>query len=83
MDSLDLDTLKPYLLALLVSGGVGGSIMAHTHPEIIVEIRKVQYEDTLERAKIVMDNVEDKSTSDYVVAQAQVVKYTQKLADLE
>ena len=75
------------LAALLGTSGGGGVATAiigqHTHPEIMIEIRKVQYESIVEKAKVVMSATADHASADYVVAQAQLIKYTGKLADLE
>ena len=78
----------PLALAALLGTSGGGGVSTfisnqHTHPEIMVEIRKVQYESIVERAKVVMAATTDHTEADYLVAQAQLIKYTEKLADLE
>jgi len=78
----------PLALAALVGtsggGGMATLMSQHTHPDIMIEIRKVQYEYTLEKAKVTMTALkDDKTSAGYIVAQAQLIKYTEKLADLE
>ncbi len=72
------------LLGTSGGGGVATFLGQHTHPDIMIEIRKVQYEYTLEKAKVTMPALKaDKTSAGYIVAQAQLIKYTEKLADLE
>lgn len=78
----------PLALAALLGTSGGGGISTylsgqHTHPEIMVEIRKVQYESIVEKAKVTMAANVDHESFHYIIAQAQLVKYVQKLADLQ
>ena len=78
----------PLALAALLGTSGGGGVSTylagnHTHPEIMVEIRKVQYESIVEKAKVTMAALDNHNSPNYVIAQAQLVKYVQKLADLE
>ncbi len=75
------------LAALLGTSGGGGIStylqQSHTHPEIIKEIREVQYESIVEKAKVIMAATPDHTSPEYIIASAQLVKYVQKLADLK
>ena len=85
---LNKDSLPALAIAALLGTTGGGGVstflqQSHTHPEIIREIRQVQYENVVEQAKVVMASITDHTTSDYIVAQTQLIKYTKKLADLQ
>jgi hypothetical protein len=85
---LTKESLPALAIAALLGTTGGGGVSTflsnnHTHPAIIKEIREVQYENVVEQAKLVMAATPDHESPDYVIAAAQLTKYTEKLADLQ
>lgn len=77
------------LAALLGTSGGGGAAMSilgqHTHPEIIKEIREVQYESEifkLETKIFAMEDAGQKDNASYTVAVAQLIKFKDMIAEL-
>jgi len=71
----------PYLLVASLIGTGGGTgvsqlINQHDHPEIIREIREVQYDAEIEKLTVRLETI-DKNSASYKVAEAQLVKFTQ------
>jgi len=84
------DNWMPLMLAaaLGTSGGGGaaiGILGQHTHPEIIREIREVQYESEifkLETQVNAMEEAGQKDNASYTVALAQLIKFKAMLTEL-
>lgn len=78
------------LAALLGTSGGGGAatalLGAHQHPEIIAEIREVQYESEifkLETQVNAMEEAGQQGEANYTVAVAQLIKFKDMLTELD
>lgn len=89
MDSLK-DNWMPLALAAALGTSGGGGVSTylagnHLHPEIIKEIREVQYESQIFALEIKVQAMEDagqKEDASYVVALAQLIKFQDMLTEL-
>ncbi len=80
----------PLALAALLGTSGGGGVSTylagqHTHPEIIKEIREVQYESEifkLETQVNAMEEAGQKDNASYTVALAQLIKFKAMLTEL-
>ena len=73
------------LLGTSGGGGVATFLGQHTHPEIIHEIREVQYEAEIFKLESQVDTMETaghKDSASYAVAVAQLIKFKEMLVEL-
>ena len=81
----------PLALAALLGTSGGGGVStylqgAHAHPEIIKEIRKVEYESQIFQLSVKVSAMEEAGqtgTADYVVAVSMLTKFNTMLTDLK
>jgi len=88
---MDKQSILLYAVLLLAGGGVstGSSFLTghqpHTHPEIIQEIREVEYEAEIFKLSVKLETMDEQGqggTPSYIVAEAQLVKFTTMLTEL-
>jgi hypothetical protein len=80
----------PLMLAALMGTSAGGGVSTailgeHEHPEIIKEIREVQYDGEIYKLTTQLESMEQqglKDTPGYKVAEAQLIKFTTMRTEL-
>lgn len=74
---------------LLGTGGAGGAVTAilgsHVHPELLNEIRELEYESEIYKLSVAISAMEgngQRDSADYAVAVSQLQLFTAKLTNL-